>query len=102
MSSQNPLKLSFGLTFDDLYARDGLVKLQQEFDKYLKEKDSEIAARFLDLRDLEADSNLSGPRHEDGVTNFSFGFQLTPNSVSPRLHDGVQSARYALSKNQPY
>ncbi len=54
MSSQNPLKLPFGLTFDDLYARDGLVKLQQEFEKYLREKNSEIAAKFFDLKTSEA------------------------------------------------
>jgi NADPH-dependent glutamate synthase beta subunit-like oxidoreductase/NAD(P)H-flavin reductase len=80
MPSQNPLKLAFGLTFDDLYARDGLVKLQQEFEKYLREKNSEIAANFFDLRNSEADSNPSGPRHEDGVTNSS--------SVSPRRMTG--------------
>ncbi|MBP7709644.1 MAG: FAD-dependent oxidoreductase [Rickettsiales bacterium] len=50
MPSQNPLNSRFELTFEDLYAREGLVKLDQKFEKYLEEKSPEIAAQFGDLK----------------------------------------------------
>jgi NADPH-dependent glutamate synthase beta subunit-like oxidoreductase/NAD(P)H-flavin reductase len=50
MSSTKPLKLAFGLAFEDLYARDGLIKLNQKFEEYLQLQAPEIAQKFFDLQ----------------------------------------------------
>jgi len=54
MPSKNPLKPIFDLTFEDLYEREGLEKLNKKFEEYLNEKTPEIAARFLMLKKVEA------------------------------------------------
>lgn len=50
MSSENILKARFGLVFDDLYSREGLLKLDQKFAEYLNEKNPEIAASLASCR----------------------------------------------------
>ena len=54
MPLENPLKPIFGVTFEDLYEREGLEKLNKKFEEYLNEKTPEIAARFLSLKKVEA------------------------------------------------
>ena len=50
--STNP---AFGLDFEDLYQRDGLIKLNQKFEEFLTKKNPEIAAEFFKLK-----NNLEG------------------------------------------
>jgi NADPH-dependent glutamate synthase beta subunit-like oxidoreductase/NAD(P)H-flavin reductase len=69
MPSQNPLNAAFEISFDDLYEREGLQKLDEKFSKYLKEKSPEVAERFFGLMGKEIVENSFGPRHEDGVTS---------------------------------
>jgi hypothetical protein len=54
MPSKNPLKPIFGVTFEDLYEREGLEKLNKKFEEYLNEKNPEIATHFLMLKKVEA------------------------------------------------
>ena len=42
--------LAFGLRFEDLYARDGLAKLDQAFTDALREADSGLEKRYADAR----------------------------------------------------
>ena len=50
MPLKNPLKTTFGMTFDDLYQREGLVKLDRKFGEYLREKDVSLAEKFSELQ----------------------------------------------------
>jgi NADPH-dependent glutamate synthase beta subunit-like oxidoreductase/NAD(P)H-flavin reductase len=45
------LSLSFGIAFEDLYTRDGVVRLDQAFLEYLKEGDSALYERLLAARE---------------------------------------------------
>lgn len=75
MSLQTHLKSAFGLTFEDLYERDGLVKLDQKFAEYLKAKSSEhadltkkacILEDFLvELFDIKKENDLLKKSHDD-------------------------------------
>ncbi len=44
------LRLAFGLTFDDLYRRDGLARLDAEFLAWLAHRDEALAARLVAAR----------------------------------------------------
>lgn len=44
------LKLAFGLKFEDLYTREGLIKVDQEFVKELAESNADLHNRFVALR----------------------------------------------------
>lgn len=46
----NPLNPAFEITFDDLYEREGLLKLHQKFINFLEKKDSEISQKFASLK----------------------------------------------------
>lgn len=48
--TQNNYLLSFGFTFEDLYEREGLLRLNLEFEKFLKEKNYEIHNLFDNLK----------------------------------------------------
>ena len=45
------LSLSFGFAFEDLYTRDGAVRIDQAFLEYLKEGDSSLYERLLAARE---------------------------------------------------
>src|SRR5947207_10222207 len=49
-SSPQRLSLGFGLQFEDLYGRDGLVKLDAAFLRALAEDDAALAGRFQAAR----------------------------------------------------
>ncbi len=49
------LKLSFSLSFDDLYKLDGLKKIDLEFKKYLQQKSSELFTIYRYLTSEEND-----------------------------------------------
>lgn len=61
MPLQNSLKTIAGLTFEELYERAGLVKLNAKFEEYLQVKNKDLFQKFSTLQQ-------GGPRHEDGVT----------------------------------
>src|SRR5271165_3055883 len=48
--ASDPLSLAFGLAFEDLYSRDGLVRLDQTFLDYLKAGDAALYDRLTAAR----------------------------------------------------
>ena len=50
MPHNNPLNPAFGVAFEDLYERDGLLKLNQKFTEFLQKKDVEIYQQFFLLK----------------------------------------------------
>ena len=58
MSFINPLNSIFNLDFKDLYQRNGLIKLNQKFEEFLLEKNSEIAAEFFILKQNPQDFSI--------------------------------------------
>jgi len=50
MSLEKSLKTFAGLTFEDLYEREGLVKLNQKFTEFLQEKNAAVAQQFFTLK----------------------------------------------------
>jgi NADPH-dependent glutamate synthase beta subunit-like oxidoreductase/NAD(P)H-flavin reductase len=57
MPLENHLKAIFDLNFEDLYLRQGLVKIDEKFTKFLKEKNPKIAEEFFDLKKLSKESH---------------------------------------------
>lgn len=61
-ATPEPLALAFNLAFDDLYAREGLVKLDRIFLTWLEQRDAELQQRLLIARgalpDAKAQSQL--------------------------------------------
>lgn len=53
-SSTESLTLSFGISFYDLYTHEGLLKLDQKFLHYLKQKDVELYDKLKDARNNHA------------------------------------------------
>ncbi len=50
------LKLAFGIGFEDLYERAGLMKLDQAFREYLNERDAELDAAYAEARNERPES----------------------------------------------
>ena len=50
MPYNNPLNPAFGVVFEDLYERDGLLKLNQKFTEFLQKKDVEVYQQFFLLK----------------------------------------------------
>jgi len=89
------LEPAFGLRFEDLYARDGLVRLDAEFLKYLEESDGPLAARLVAGRSnpaalaakAESDLLLSvAPHLEDFVARL-FGIEAEVRALSARHNE---------------
>ncbi len=64
MPLQNPLNAAFKITFDDLYEREGLEKLDIKFSKYLQEKSPEIAKRFFELKNKNTAENSAAQKSQ--------------------------------------
>lgn len=73
MSSQNFLNPRFGLSFEDLYELDGLVKLNQKFEEFKSDRNSsdlidvaKVLEDFLvELFDIKKENEELKKRHED-------------------------------------
>ncbi len=61
------LSLAFGFSFDDLYDRDGLVRLDRDFVERLKETDAELFNRLMAARSEPA--GLDAKTHSDLLTD---------------------------------
>ncbi|MEI9814478.1 MAG: hypothetical protein WDO18_18350 [Acidobacteriota bacterium] len=48
--SSHPLKLAFGLTFEDLYTREGIVRLDSAFLHHLQDADASLRAKVGEVR----------------------------------------------------
>lgn len=80
MPSQNFLNPKFGLTFEDLYSREGLVKLNQKFEEFKNSRQSTVVSRqsdelvdsakiledfLVELFDIKKENEELKKRHED-------------------------------------
>jgi len=66
MPNSETLSLKFGLSFDDLYRREGLVRLDAAFVDYLKAADAGLCGRLMEARadappERAAAANIGGP-----------------------------------------
>src|SRR3954452_12020058 len=50
MSQSHTLKLAFGLSFEDLYTREGIVRLDSAFLKHLQATDASLRAKLGEVR----------------------------------------------------
>jgi len=57
------LELGFGLAFADLYRRDGLIRLDQQFARHLREVEPALADRFVEAR-ADPDALAGKPESE--------------------------------------
>jgi len=89
-------KLGFGLRFEDLYARDGLARLDAEFLKFLEQSDKLVAARLAAGRadpgalEAKAESELLlavAPHLEDFLARL-FDIETEARALSAR-HNGL-------------
>jgi NADPH-dependent glutamate synthase beta subunit-like oxidoreductase/NAD(P)H-flavin reductase len=92
---QHALALGFGLHFDDLYSRDGLIKLDQAFVEHLKAADTEAfntlmtGRRAPETLDRKAESELivALAPHVEDFTAALFGIQGAVAGLQRRHHD---------------
>ena len=86
------LKLAHGLSFADLYRREGLVRLDAAFVEFLKTADAPLAARLLAARaappDAKAESALilEVAPHLDDFLAALFGIQAEFSALAARHH----------------
>jgi NADPH-dependent glutamate synthase beta subunit-like oxidoreductase/NAD(P)H-flavin reductase len=89
------LNLRFGATFEDLYSRDGLVRLDHEFLRYLRAVDQALAERLIEARAVpdaftaKAGSGLLialSPHLEDFVAEL-FGIESEVATLAARHHE---------------
>ena len=50
MHNSETLHLNFGLSFDDLYRREGLVRIDAAFTDHLKSSDAALLSRLMEAR----------------------------------------------------
>src|SRR4051794_29302173 len=89
------LSLAFGFDFDDLYARDGLVRLDKTFLEYLKKGDAPLCDRLVAARenpssiDRKQASELMiavAPHLEDFIGQL-FGIEADLRDLQARHHE---------------
>ena len=76
------IPLKFGITFEDLYRREGLLRLDERFLQSLESADSELHARLLEVRQASSGGRTQqselildlAPRVEDFLAEL-FGIQ---------------------------
>ncbi|MDP8983281.1 MAG: FAD-dependent oxidoreductase [Acidobacteriota bacterium] len=94
-SASNPLTLNFNVRFEDLYQRDGLVRLDSVFLTHLQASDSDLHARLIAARANPAAiapkdySTLiidAAPHLEDFITQL-FGIAPEIRDLQARHHD---------------
>ena len=61
------LRLAFGLSFDALYRRDGLARIDDAFCATLRDRDAGLAQRFVDTRALLARGEPLAAKEEAGL-----------------------------------
>src|SRR4051812_647144 len=97
MSLENSLKSFAGLTFQDLYEREGLIKLNQKFVEFLEEKNPVIAQQFSTLKQSQKTISKKSESlilidtarvFEDFLVKL-FGIEKE-NSVLKKQHDDLQ------------
>jgi NADPH-dependent glutamate synthase beta subunit-like oxidoreductase/NAD(P)H-flavin reductase len=104
MSQNHPLQLAFGFTFEDLYSRDGLARLDSAFLHWLQEADAALRARLGEARqhpaalDRKAASELIlqlAPHLEDFIGEL-FGIQAELRELQARHQE--LAPLYALKR----
>jgi hypothetical protein len=87
------MKLAFGLQFDELYARVGLLRVDAEFLKFLGEADAALRQRLLDARTAlpagKSESDLLialAPHLEDFLARL-FGIEAEAQALAARHHE---------------
>ena len=95
MTSAHALALQFGISFADLYRREGLVRLDGEFLRFLKQHDSTLHERLVSARahpaNIEAKQEsgllLALTPHLDDFIAGLFGVEAEVQSLSARHHE---------------
>jgi hypothetical protein len=87
--SQSPLNLAFGFSFEDLYTREGIVKLDAEFLHQLQATDAGLRARLGESRANRPPWNGGSEAHpiappETRGELFDIGEELTALQSPPR------------------
>ena len=116
-ATSDQLHLSFGFSFEDLYAREGLVRLDAQFLEYLRARDAELATRLTDARanpdalDHKQQSQLIvdvAPHVEDFIGElFEIGEAVAASQKRHQALDAFQTVkrkfiqRKALSRVKP-
>lgn len=97
------LHLAFGLSFQDLYARDGLVRLDRAFLAWLGDRDTDLANRLLAARatppEGKAESDLLvelGPHLDDFLAGL-FGLRAEVAELRARHH--ALAPLYTVKRN---
>ena len=114
MSNSETLSLKFGLSFDDLYRREGLVRLDAAFVDYLKSADAGLFQRLMEARvqgppERAAAANIGGPTrrqqsellvdmapHVEDFVGDLFGISADVRALQAR-HDALAPV-YALKR----
>jgi len=89
-----PLRLDFGLGFDDLYDRPGLANLDKAFIDFLRAADSDVANRLLELRasqeglayKAEAEFLIALAPHLDAFVARLFGIEAQWDALNRAHH----------------
>jgi len=91
VSKMTELNLAFDTKFEDLYSREGLLKLDAAFVGELKETDADLATKYVAVRELFfTPSNDEGRcRHEDGMTISDKEESALIIEVAPHLEDFI-------------
>ncbi|HTP60744.1 MAG TPA: FAD-dependent oxidoreductase [Burkholderiales bacterium] len=87
------MKLAFGLQFDDLYARNGLLRLDAEFLKYLGELDSVLHGKLVSARQNPISGKLESellvalaPHVEDFIARL-FGIEAEARALAAKHNE---------------
>ncbi len=94
MSQSPEISLGFDISFEDLYGRDGLIRIDQAFLKELERADTALHARLRDARaaaelpaaKAESELLLALAPHLDDFTAKLFGITAEVRALSSRHH----------------
>src|SRR3970040_1946662 len=87
------LRLRFNLSFEDLYARDGLARVDAAFLEFLGEADAALLARLLAARPpppaakQESDLLIALAPHLDDFLARLFGIEAEAQALAARHHN---------------
>lgn len=94
MPSQNFLNPKFGITFDDLYAREGLEKLDKKFDEFVGDRKpgllglAHILEDFLtELFSIKKENDELKKRHEDLKKIYQARLEFVQRDVSKKIKE---------------
>src|SRR6266850_5970527 len=89
------MQLGFGMRFDDLYEREGLIRLDSAFLRFLRESDSALHARLLAARNTpeklaakeEADLLVALAPHVEDFLPQLFGIEAQARALAEQHNE---------------